>query len=514
MLKLGIAKAKSTAPSMLVSIFLKSCGWILGKITIEDLLVHGLWTCSFFVFASGGYEVGTACTILVWILQKYIRGLETVYTSTGYGRWESQKLGALGSPAQLSRGDVDCGTDRWLRDKAGRRVILRGVNVSGSSKFPRQCGTHIVDGFYDTKNISFVGRPFLLSEAKEHFCRIQACGLTLVRLLVPWEAVEHKGLGEYDEEYLDYLLRIVRIANECNIACIIDPHQDVWSRWTGGDGAPAWTLEAAGFNIEKLHASGAAFTQQGHLMELGDGAALPCMHWPSNHHRLAAVTMFTLFFGGNDFCPQLMVQGKNIQDFLQQHYFAAFAKVAETLANEPNVLGFDTLNEPYLGMIGCEDLAAQSVFMRQGPSPTFFESFQLGDGATKSVHNYFPSLVKNGSTVLNPRGVRAWTGRCIWEAHGVWGKVVASGPFTKQKNATPEAVLVPKWTAWAKCCTLLRGSSGTGTARLEQDLQSVLQKGQLLPSRDTAVLLKRDYFAHRTVEGKKRRVRPEQGRDA
>jgi len=401
-----------------------------------------------------------------------------------------------------------------LRDKAGRRVILRGVNVSGSSKFPRQCGTHIVDGFYDTKNISFVGRPFLLSEAKEHFCRIQACGLTLVRLLVPWEAVEHKGLGEYDEEYLDYLLRIVRIANECNIACIIDPHQDVWSRWTGGDGAPAWTLEAAGFNIEKLHASGAAFTQQGHLMELGDGAALPCMHWPSNHHRLAAVTMFTLFFGGNDFCPQLMVQGKNIQDFLQQHYFAAFAKVAETLANEPNVLGFDTLNEPYLGMIGCEDLAAQSVFMRQGPSPTFFESFQLGDGATKSVHNYFPSLVKNGSTVLNPRGVRAWTGRCIWEAHGVWGKVVASGPFTKQKNATPEAVLVPKWTAWAKCCTLLRGSSGTGTARLEQDLQSVLQKGQLLPSRDTAVLLKRDYFAHRTVEGKKRRVRPEQGRDA
>ena len=47
----------------------------------------------------------------------------------------------------------------------------------------------------------------------------------------------------YDEAYLDYLLMVVRKAGEYGISVFIDPHQDVWSRWTGGDGAPAWTLE-------------------------------------------------------------------------------------------------------------------------------------------------------------------------------------------------------------------------------------------------------------------------------
>ena len=58
--------------------------------------------------------------------------------------------------------------------------------------------------------------------------------------------------------------------------------------WTGGDGAPAWTLNCVGFDILSLHASGAAFTHQGYLAENGADAILPRMTWPSNHHKLAA----------------------------------------------------------------------------------------------------------------------------------------------------------------------------------------------------------------------------------
>ena len=33
------------------------------------------------------------------------------------------------------------------------------------------------------------------------------------------------------------------------------------------------------------------------------------MAWPSNYCRMAAATMFTLFFAGNDFAPNFIVEG-------------------------------------------------------------------------------------------------------------------------------------------------------------------------------------------------------------
>ena len=71
-------------------------------------------------------------------------------------------------------------------------MLLRGVNLAGSSKFPIGASTHVTKNFYNTSGISFVGRPFPLAEADEHFARLRAWGLTFVRLLVPWEAVEHR----------------------------------------------------------------------------------------------------------------------------------------------------------------------------------------------------------------------------------------------------------------------------------------------------------------------------------
>ena len=95
---------------------------------------------------------------------------------------------------------------------------------------------------------------------------------------------------------------------------------------------------------------------------------------------------------------------------------------AEKLATEENVVGFDSLNEPNLGMIGWDDLSKGSKFLKQGPSPIWFESFQLGEGFEKSVAYYNPSLVKAGQRILNSNKVRAWKEghTCVWKQHGVW----------------------------------------------------------------------------------------------
>ena len=168
---------------------------------------------------------------LVWLPT-----LQPHFATHGYGTWDGDD--ALEAPPQVKRHELRADQGVWFRDAQGRSVLLRGVNVSGSSKFPVGRATHVSEGFYETGSISFVDRPFPLADADEHFARLRAWGLTCVRLLVPWEAVEHKGPGVYDEAYLEYLLAVVRKARGHGIACLVDPHQDVWSRWTGGDDAP------------------------------------------------------------------------------------------------------------------------------------------------------------------------------------------------------------------------------------------------------------------------------------
>jgi len=308
-----------------------------------------------------------------------------------------------------------------FKDEAGRTLMLRGVNLGGSSKVPRRPdgATYRSEGFFDHRQVSFVGRPFPLEEADEHFARLRRWGLTFLRFLVTWEAIEHQGPGIYDLEYLDYLEAVIRKAGEHGMRLFIDPHQDVWSRFTGGDGAPGWTLEAAGFDMTKFHPTGAAIVHQ------VAGDPFPRMIWPTNAVKLAAATMFTLFFGGDDFAPQTRLDGEPIQGFLQRHYIEAIRQVALRLRGLPFVVGYDTMNEPLPGYIGWEDLNRPPRLLRIGPTPTPLQSMALGEGFPAEIEEWKLTMLgprRAGVWRLDPKGTRAWLpGRgCIWREHGIW----------------------------------------------------------------------------------------------
>jgi hypothetical protein len=264
----------------------------------------------------------------------------------------------------------------WFKDEQGRTLLLRGVNLGGSSKVPfhPNGATHLREEFFEHRRVSFVGRPFPLAEADEHFRRLRGWGLTFLRLLVTWEAVEHEGPGIYDREYLDYLYDIVRRAGEHGLLLFIDPHQDVWSRFSGGDGAPGWTLEAAGLDMASFAPTGAAIVHATH------GDPFPRMIWPTNETKLASATMFSLFFGGDDFAPRTRVEGQPVQEYLQSHYLAAIQQVARRLRGLPHVVGYDSLNEPSPGYIGWPDLGQHAGLLRHGDVPTPFQSMLLGAG--------------------------------------------------------------------------------------------------------------------------------------
>jgi hypothetical protein len=50
--------------------------------------------------------------------------------------------------------------------------------------------------------------------------------------------LEHAGPGLYDEDYISYLIELLQLMVVYDIKCFIDPHQDCWSRFSGGSGAP------------------------------------------------------------------------------------------------------------------------------------------------------------------------------------------------------------------------------------------------------------------------------------
>lgn len=316
-----------------------------------------------------------------------------------------------------------------FKDEHGRILLLRGVNLGGSSKVPARPNgaTYNQAGFFDHRNVSFVGRPFPLEEASEHLKRLRSWGFTFVRLLVPWEAIEHAGPGLYDREYLDYLHEVVRAAGENGIRLFMDPHQDVWGRMSGGDGAPGWTFEAVGIDVTRLAETGAAIVHQVH------GDPFPRMIWPTNYAKLAAATMFTLFFGGANFAPQIKVDGQSAQEFLQRHYIDAMKQVAMKLRGLSNVVGYDTLNEPSPGFIGCADLNAKSGPLWLGETPTGLQSMLLGAGYPQDVEMWDTRLSGArmvGKKRLNLQGARIWQGgrECIWKVHGVWDTDASGTP--------------------------------------------------------------------------------------
>lgn len=263
--------------------------------------------------------------------------------------------------------------------------------------------------------------------------------------------------GIYDEEFIDYTIRALRKCKQYGFKIYMDPHQDVWSRFTGGDGAPYWTLQACGINPRHITATQAAILHNEYPDPSNpDPATLPAMIWGTNYARAASQTLFTLFFAGRDFAPKCIIDGVNIQDYLQSHYIAAVSRLAMRLREaggllDECVLGWDSLNEPFEGLCGLEDITVvpKHQQLKKGSNPTPLQSMRLAMGQIQTCEYWdFGSFgpKRNGSVTIDPDGVRLWVdpeladedengvsarwgwkrdpgwklGTCIWALHGVW----------------------------------------------------------------------------------------------
>lgn len=178
------------------------------------------------------------------------------------------------------------------------------------------------------------------------------------------------------------------------------------------------------------------------------------MIWNTNYQKIAAATLFTLFFAGKTFAPKCtLADGTHVQDYLQQHYINCFKKVATTIKENglenTVVIGYDTMNEPGQGYLSVKDLtklAEDDTDLKMGLMPTAFQGMLLGSGVTTKVENWefkWNGPKKTGQVLVDPQGATAWLDEqelqeaydvfgwkrasswpagCIWATHDVWDK--------------------------------------------------------------------------------------------
>ncbi|KAJ7182548.1 glycoside hydrolase family 5 protein [Mycena crocata] len=320
-------------------------------------------------------------------------------------------------------------TDCNFVDNAGRTLLLRGVNLSGSSKAPVDRPSYILDDFWETAESggeSFSGRPLNIDDgsADVHLARLSGWGFNMLRFPITWESLEHEGPGKYDYDFMDYTVRVLRKCKEYGFRVYMDPHQDIWSRFSGGSGAPFWTLAACGINPRNFTATQAAIVHCEYpLAHVPEPSTLPAMVWSTNYGRLLSQTLFTLFFAGGDFAPR-----------------CAMGQMADRIRDagdllEDCVIGWDSMNEPFEGLCGWEDLAqnpiAQGSTLKKGTYPTprracasaWASRRQLTIGP--SVRPDDMAEPEDEPNRKHPKWgwtrASSWTlGTCLWAQHGIW----------------------------------------------------------------------------------------------
>ncbi len=178
-------------------------------------------------------------------------------------------------------------------DSNGRQIIFSGINFI--SKEPSQ--------------------NYMPPQSQETFENFKKWGFNCIRLGIIWDGLEPEP-GKYNEEYLLEIDKRIQWAEDNGIYVFLDMHQDLYGA-KFSDGAPDWATLDEG----QPHYSGAV--------------------WSDSYLISPAVqTAFDNFWKNTP-----VTDGIGLQD----HYANLWKHIAKRYANSTTVIGYDIMNEPFLG---------------------------------------------------------------------------------------------------------------------------------------------------------------------
>ena len=228
--------------------------------------------------------------------------------------------------------------DGLILDHHGRRVLLRGLNVSESWKpLTTPFGDH----------------------TEEDFRQWRAYGFNVLRMLTSWGHLMPQE-DHIDEEYLAGLKQRAQWAQDNGLLIILDMHQDLYGygftvdEHSLGNGAPEWSCPAEEY------------------AKLTD----PRTPWPMNHLNEGMIACFDYFWD---------------HEQRQEQYSAAFHRAIEELQGIDSLIGVDLFNEPSWGsfdrMLTYEEESLMPLYRRMIAS--------IRATRPELIHFLEPGAVKN-----------------------------------------------------------------------------------------------------------------------
>ncbi|HET9875937.1 MAG TPA: cellulase family glycosylhydrolase [Mycobacterium sp.] len=209
-------------------------------------------------------------------------------------------------------------TGSWLTDSAGRVVILHGVNE-----------------VYKVPPYTPAGGGF--SDADAAF--LAANGVNAVRVGILWEGVEPEP-GVFDQAYLNSIEQTVQTLADHGIVSLLDMHQDLYSDAINGagDGAPAWAVDTGG------------------LPTPDDGFPWTYALSPGENHAWDA------FWSNSEVADGIR---------LENSYAQMWEYVANYFNGNPNLVGYEIMNEPWPGSQWLGSLFGNPHFDAQELTPFY-----------------------------------------------------------------------------------------------------------------------------------------------
>ena len=200
-------------------------------------------------------------------------------------------------------------------NESGKEVLLHGENIL--------CRDASLGHIY----------PGLVETAFPYFRRM---GFNLVRYGIFWNAVE-PAPGRISREYLAKVKYLVQKAEESGLYVFLDMHQDLFAQ-KYIDGAPDWAC-------------------------LDEGLPHPehCSLWYEAYLQSDAI----IRAADNFWADKPAADGVG----LLSHYEAMWEVIAETFADCGNVIGFEPMNEPFMGSLARESFGAAAMHMAQKGIP-------------------------------------------------------------------------------------------------------------------------------------------------
>jgi endoglycosylceramidase len=271
-----------------------------------------------------------------------------------------------------------------LINQSGQEVVLRGINARIEGLF---------DVTFDDGRIPLETIPPF--EEEDYLFIKNELGFNSLRIPINWSGLEPTENGGLDDSYLSVLDGHLALCEKHQIWCIVDVHQDAYSKEIGEDGAPLWAIIPP-------------------PEELLEGPLDNLYERRGSEQVLAA---FKTFFDGTD----------GVQDA----YLSMLHRLAIHLKDRPYVAGIEIFNEPVADTLEVLQFSALAIETIHEADPNQLVLFE-----PTSTRNLFDETDPMGGLKLP---LTAYAPHLYPEVFSGAGNNFANGDITRLVESTSKA---------------------------------------------------------------------------